>query len=155
MYEDQFTQSQAKQAFRCLKRGVCPDENINFFTVGLANELNSIRGALESIRSGAIKCKSYFLEALYGYGKSHLLKVIESIALEQGFAVTQVTNDGYDRAFNHPPRYIHHLYESLSVPGLSTRGLGDVVSHLLRGPQRNSLLHWANPPPNVWCIGPM
>ena len=153
MYGDQFTQSQARQAFRYLKRGVCPPENINFFTVGLANELYSIRGALESIRSGAIKAKSYFLEAPYGYGKSHVMKAIESIALEQGFAVIQVTNDGYDRAFNHPTRYIHHLYESLSVPGLSTRGLGDVVSHLLSGPQRNSLLHWANTPGVRWGIG--
>ncbi|MBA7558693.1 RNA polymerase sigma factor RpoD [subsurface metagenome] len=153
MYEDQFTQSQARQAFRYLKRGICPPENINFFTVGLANKLNSIRGALESIRSGAIKGKSYFLEAPYGYGKSHVMKAIESIALEQGFAVIQVTNDGYVRAFNHPTRYIHHLYESLSVPGLSTRGLGDVVSHLLRGPQRNNLLHWANTPSVQWGIG--
>jgi len=153
LYEDQFTQSQARQAFRYLKRGVCPPENINFFTVGLANKLNSIRGALESIRSGAIKGKSYFLEAPYGYGKSHVMKVIESIALEQGFAVIQVTNDGYDRAFNHPTRYIHYLYESLSVPGLSTRGLGNMVSHLLNGPQRNSLLHWANTPGVRWGIG--
>ena len=82
-----------------------------------------------------------------------MMKAIESIALEQGFAVIQVTNDGYDRAFNHPTRYIHHLYESLSVPGLPTRGLGNVVSHLLRGPQRNSLLHWANIPSVRWGIG--
>ncbi len=153
MYEDQFTQSQAREALRYLKRGVCPPKNINFFTVGLDNELNLIRDTLESIRSGAIKSKGYFLEAPYGYGKSHLLKVIESAALEQNFAVTQVTHDGYDRAFNHPPRYIHHLYESLSAPGLSTVGLGNMVPYLLKGPQRNSLLHWANEPDVRWGIG--
>jgi len=138
---------------RYLKRGICPHKNINFFTVGLDSEINLIRNTLESIRSGAIIGKSYFLEAPYGYGKSYLLKVVESLALEQKFAVTQVTHDGYDRAFNHPPRYIHHLFENLSIPGLSTRGLGNVIPHLLRGSQRNSLLCWANTPRVRWGIG--
>lgn len=153
MYKDQFTQSQAREALRYLKRGVCPHKNIRFFTVGLSNELKLMGDTLDSVRSGAIKGKSHFLEAPYGYGKSHLLKVIESIALEKNFAVTQVTHDGYHRAFNHPPRYIHYLYENLSIPGMSTRGVTNLVYHFSRGAQRNNLLDWSNKPNVRWGIG--
>ena len=153
MYENRLSQSQAREAFRYLKRGVCPHSNIDLFTVGLENEIRLIRSTLESIRNGALIGKTCFLEAPYGYGKSHLLKVIESAGLEQRFAVTHVTHDGYDRAFNHPPRYIHRLFENLSVPGLSTRGLGNVIPQLLRGSQRNSLLNWTNTPAVRWGIG--
>lgn len=102
---------------------------------------------------GSTEGKSHFLEAPYGYGKSHLLKVIKSVALEQNLGVAQISHDGYDRAFNHPARYIHYLYESLSVPGLSTRGLGEAVPCLLRSPLTNSLLRWADTSSVRWGIG--
>lgn len=153
MYEKQFTQSQAREALHYLKRGVCPHRDINFFTVGLNKESDLINDILRSIRSGAIIGENYFLEAPYGYGKSHLLKVVESLAIRQKFAVTQVTHDGYDRAFNHPARYIHHLFENLLIPGLSTRGLGNAIPHLLRSSQRSSLLDWTNTPSVRWGIG--
>lgn len=153
MYENEFTQSQARKAFRYLKRGVCPPDKIDFFTVGLGNELTTIKGALKSISSGRNEGKSYFLEAPYGYGKSHLLKVIKSVALEQNFGVAQISHDGYGRAFNHPARYIHYLYESLSVPKLLTPGLGEVVPHLLRSARRTNLLRWADTPSVKWGIG--
>ncbi len=102
MYENEFTKLQARKAFRYLKRGVCPPDKIGFFTVGLSSELAAIGGELKSINSGKTKGASYFLEAPYGYGKSHLLKVIKSVALEQNFGVTQISHDSYDRAFNHP-----------------------------------------------------
>lgn len=143
MYNNQFTRIQARRAFRYLKRGVCPDENIGFFTVGLSKELTQITDSIESVRSGQTRCESCFLEAPYGYGKSHLLKAVESLALEAGFGVAHVTHDHYDRAFNHPPRYIHYLYESLCIPGLSVRGLGNMIPILLRSPRRNGLLKWA------------
>jgi len=136
-----------------LKRGVCSPDKIGFFTVGLSSELTAIKGSLKSISSGRIEGKSYFLEAPYGYGKSHLLKVIKSVALEQNFGVAQISHDSYNRAFNHPVRYIHYLYESLSVPELSTQGLGEVVLRLLRSAHRNSLLRWADTPSVRWGIG--
>lgn len=136
-----------------MKRGVCPPDKIGFFTVGLSNELAAIGGELKSFNSGKTKGTSYFVEAPYGYGKSHLLKVIKSIALGHGFGVTQISHDGYDRAFNHPARYIHYLYENLSVPGFSVKGLGEVVPYLLRSPHRNELLRWADTPAIRWGIG--
>jgi len=92
-------------------------------------------------------------KAPYGYGKSHLLRVIKSIALEQNFGVAQISLDGYERAFNHPARYIHYVYESLSVPGSSVRGLGEITPRILRGNRRNDLLRWADSPAAKWGIG--
>ena len=153
MYENGFTKLQARKAFRYLKRGVCPPDKIGFFTVGLSSELAAIEGELKSINSGKTKGTSYFLEAPYGYGKSHLLKVIKSIALEQNFGVTQISHDSYDRAFNHPARYIHYLYENLSVPRYSIKGLGEIVPRLLRSSVRGNLLRWADTPTISWGIG--
>jgi len=79
LYENKFTKSQARQAFRYLKRGICPPYKIDFFTVGLSHELTAIRGELKSIGDGGPSGASYFLEAPYGYGKSHLLKVIKTL----------------------------------------------------------------------------
>ena len=153
MYDKEFTKSQARKAFRYLKRGVCPPDRIGFFTVGLNSELQMILGELKSIRTGGSKSASYFLEAPYGYGKSHLLKMVKSIALQQNFGVAQITHDSYERAFNHPQRYVHYLYENLQIPGLSTLGLGEIVSQLLRNSQRNNLLHWSETPNVRWGIG--
>jgi len=153
LYENEFTKLQARKVFRYLKRGICPPDKIGFFTVGLSSELTTVDGELKSISRGKTKGISYFLEAPYGYGKSHLLKVIKTIALEQNFGVAQISHDGYDRAFNHPARYIHYLYESLSVPGYSVRGLGEVVPCLLRSPCRENLLSWADTPAVRWGIG--
>jgi hypothetical protein len=153
LYENEFTQSQARKAFRYLKRGVCPPDKIGFFTVGLSSELTAIKVAFKSISTGSTEGKSYFLEAPYGYGKSHLLKVIKSVALEQNLGVAQISHDGYDRAFNHPARYIHYLYKSLVVPWFSTQGLGEMIPHLLTSALRNSLLHWADTPSVRWRIG--
>lgn len=140
---NQITRIQARRAFRQLKRGVCPDENIRLFTVGLGEELGRISDLIELVRSGQASCESCFLEAPYGGGKSHLLKAVECLALEAGFGVAQVTHDHYDRAFNHPPRYIHYIYENLCIPGLSVRGLGNMIPILLRSPKRRELLNWA------------
>ncbi|MFC2006545.1 BREX system ATP-binding domain-containing protein [Chloroflexota bacterium] len=153
MYEKEFTQSQARQAFRYIKRGVCPPDDIEFFTVGLSRELATIRSELKSTTDGGPKSISHFLEAPYGYGKSHLLNVIKSVALKQNFGVAQITHDGYERAFNHPARYIHHLYESLLVPGCSKLGLAQIVAQLLRGDQKSNIIRWANKSSIRWGIG--
>lgn len=153
MYENEFTKLQARKAYRYLKRGICPPEKIGFFTVGLNNQLVTISSDLKSIENGSKKGTSRFLEALYGYGKSHLLNVIKALALEKKFAVAQISHDGYDRAFNHPTRYIHNIYENLTIPGFSVRGLGDIVPQLLRSDNRDKLVGWADKPTNRWGIG--
>ena len=153
MYKKEFAQSRARQAFRYLKRGVGPPANIEFFTVGLSRELSAIKGALKLTSDGGPISISHFLEAPYGYGKSHLLNVIKSMALEQKFGVAQITHDSYERAFNHPARYIQYLYESFLVPGYSTLGLGEIVARLLRSDRKNSMLRWADKSSIRWGIG--
>lgn len=121
--------------------------------MGLENIIKDIESTLVSVKTEKKRGQSYFIEAPYGYGKSHLLKLVEHHALRNNFAVVQITLDGYDRAFNHPPRYIHHIYESLTIPDLPMTGLGDLIPHLIRGSQRERLLNWASSPKYRWGIG--
>jgi hypothetical protein len=83
------------------------------------------------------------VEGNYGYGKSHVLKSIEVVALREGFAVSWVTLDGQNHACNHPTRYFHSLLENIQVPSVPIRGLASLVRRWLRGQEANSILAWA------------
>lgn len=137
----EFTQSVAKQTFRYLKRGVFPPSGIEYLTVGRMKELSLVSNALEDIANG--EGGYLFLEGLYGSGKSHMLKAIESVALKTNFAVARVHFDGYTHAFNHPPRYLHCLFESLIAPKYSQIGLSELVAYWLTVSERDKLLKWA------------
>lgn len=130
-----------RRAFRYLKRGVFPPESIDEFTFGRATELAAIEKRLDDVQGGS--SRHAFVEGTYGHGKSHALKAIEAIALRKGFAVSWVTLDGQNHAFNHPTRYFHSLLENLRVPGLPTRGLSSLVRYWLRGRESSSIVTWA------------
>jgi hypothetical protein len=72
-----------------------------------------------------------------------MLKVAEALALQRGFAVSWVTINGTEHAFNHPTRYLHSILENLSVPQVPARGLVELCSHWLANSQRETLLNWA------------
>ena len=73
-----------------------------------------------------------------------MLKLAESVALQRGFAVSWVTINGVEHAFNHPTRYLHSLLENLRVPGVAARGLVELCSHWLANSQGANLLHWTS-----------
>jgi hypothetical protein len=135
------SREQARQAFQYLKRGVTPQEGIEYFTVGRCNELQILGGLLNETAGGA--SSHLFLEADYGAGKSHFLKASESAALKVGLAVSWVTIDGYNHAFNHPSRYLHSLLENLRVPTLPHRGLASLCQYWLSNGERENLFRWA------------
>ena len=139
------THSIARRAIRHLKCGVFPPDDIEHFTAGRGSECNAITDALKEAEHGANR--HFFLEASYGLGKSHMLKVAESLALRKGFAVCWVTNDAYAHAFNHPTRYLHALLENMRVPGLHRPGLAQACSHWLKNSQRDKLLAWTRSQP--------
>lgn len=136
------TQQQAKQAFRYLKRGVFPPTGIEHFTAGRTSETRAIRDLLKDTENAV--SRHCFLEASYGYGKSHMLKVAESLALQNQFAVTWVTINGDSHAFNHPTRYLHKLFENLSAPGIPDRGLCNICQCWFKNSEKEPILKWAN-----------
>lgn len=138
----EFDRTAARKAIRYLKRGVFPPNSIEQFTAGREREARHIADALGEVQQGA--SRHCFVEANYGFGKSHMLKVAESLALQRGFAVSWVTINGSEHAFNHPTRYLHSLLENLRVPQLTARGLVELCSHWLSNSERASVLKWAS-----------
>ncbi len=136
------TPLEARQVIRHLKRGVFPPLAIDDLTVGRRNELATVHQALDT--AGAGRSKSIFFEADYGHGKSHMLKVVESTALKQGFAVSWVTLDGKHHAFNHPARYLHSFLENIRVAETPLRGLANLLPFWLNNGQKTSLLNYAS-----------
>jgi hypothetical protein len=135
-------QTSAKRAVRYLKRGVFPPDAIEHFTAGREKETRNITEALAEVQEGS--SKHCFVEANYGFGKSHMLKIAESLALQRGFAVSWVTINGSEHAFNHPTRYLHSLLENLRVPRVLARGLVELCSHWLANSERDNLLNWTS-----------
>jgi bacteriophage exclusion system BrxC/D-like protein len=129
-----------RRIFRYLKRGVFPPESIDEFTVGRAAELSGIERRLDDVQQGS--SRHVFIEGDYGRGKSHVLKAIEAVALRKGFAVSWVTLDGQNHAFNHPTRYLHSFLENLRVPRLPIRGLASLVRCWLRGQESVGVVAW-------------
>lgn len=131
-----------RRAFRYLKRGVFPPNDIDEFTFGRNSVLAGIEAHLGDVAGGS--SRHAFIEGAYGRGKSHMLKAIEALALRNGFGVCWVTLDGQNHACNHPTRYLHSFLESLRVPNLPLRGLASLVYFWLKSEKANSLLECAN-----------
>jgi hypothetical protein len=134
--------ARARQAHRYLKRGIFPPEDIEYFTVGRTDEIARICDLLIRVADGSQG--HLFVEADYGGGKSHFLKATECIAMQEGFAVTWVTLDGYNHAFNHLGRYVHTLMENVRAPGCPVRGLAALCEYWLLHEQRDAIQKWAN-----------
>jgi hypothetical protein len=133
--------SQARQIFRYLKRGVVPPKRIRDLTVGFEKEMSLIDAAFKDVRDGI--GRYLFIEGKLGGGKSHLLRIAESMAIRENFAVTTVVFDGDIHAFNHPQRYLHRMFENLTIPKLNSKGLSASVCHWLSTDKRQALLDWA------------
>jgi len=133
-----------------LKRGVFPPESIERLTVGRDPEIHRIKRTLEITSKDSAQYD--FIQADYGYGKSHLLRIIESIALKSGFGVTSSIFDGYENAFNHPARYIRGLYKNLKVSSKADVGFSNLIVSLLESSDRNQILDWANEI-DYWDVG--
>ncbi len=135
------TPQQLKQAFRYLKRGVFPPTGIQHFTAGRTAEIRTIHELLKDTDNAV--SRHCFIEASYGSGKSHMLKATESLAHQNRFAVSWVTVNGDSHAFNHPTRYLHKLFESLSVPDTPHRGLWDICQTWFKNGRKEPILKWA------------
>ena len=135
-------QISAKRAFRYLKRGVFSPDSIEHFTAGREKAIEAVTVLLSEVALG--QNRHAFFEANYGFGKSHMLKVAQSLALKMGFAVAWVTINGSEHAFNHPTRYLHSILENIRVPRVDARGLSELCRHWLGNSERTALLNWAS-----------
>lgn len=91
-----------------LRLGGVPYSNIEKFTFGRDNEIDKINKWLESDEGSLI------LSGNYGVGKSHLLEVIASIAVEKGWAVSRVEIDPNETPFHKPSNIYKNITKNFS-----------------------------------------
>lgn len=68
-----------------LKGGVVPRVGLPYISVGRKDEINSLLLDIDTIKDGGATCR--FIVGKYGSGKSFLLQMMKSYALDTGFVV--------------------------------------------------------------------
>jgi len=95
-----------------LRMGVVPDCGLKEWTVGRPQVLRDVEGWLASKDRGTL-----LVEGAYGSGKTHLIRHTAAVALEQGFAVSQVRVDPTEENSSFPLRFYGSVMRELLVPG--------------------------------------
>lgn len=103
----------AALTLEAMRLGVVPPSDLEDSTVGRDIEIDIVRrDLLKAAQSGARRA---FLGD-YGLGKSHMLELIEQIALKQNFLVSKVTLDHADLSPSQPKRIYHAVLRNLVYP---------------------------------------
>ncbi|NLM28991.1 MAG: DUF2791 family P-loop domain-containing protein [Methanomicrobiales archaeon] len=98
---------EARVIIEALRQGGVPREKIERFTAGRDGELEKIREWLGS-EDGCLR-----IDGDYGVGKSHLLELIASHALHDGWAVARIEIDPNETPFHKPKRLYQSVVQSL------------------------------------------
>ena len=115
------------QTLEALRLGVVSRVGVEDLTVARDAELALVKQDLaETPTQGAARV---FLGD-YGTGKTHLLELIEQLALSQNFLVSRVVLDEEEVPPSHPQRVYRALCRGLRYPGLSAQGLGVLLDRL-------------------------
>lgn len=134
--------SDAERAIESLRTGIPPAGLLRRFTVGRDGEMGRLQETLQ--RRTSERGSSLLIQANYGAGKTHLLRVMREIALEEGFAVAMVTVDSKSGIrFNRMDQVAAAVMRALEVDGTTMPGVtalfdafGDLDVSLLAGRHR-------------------
>lgn len=103
----------AALTLEAMRLGVVPPSDLEESTVGRDMEIDLVRRDLEQCAHGG--ARRAFLGD-YGLGKSHMLELIEQMALKQNFLVSKVTLDHTDLSPSQPKRIYHAVMRNLVYP---------------------------------------
>lgn len=104
--------SEAERVMESLRKGIPPDGYVRYFTVGRQSEITLLTDRLRRGQSGAL-----LLKANYGAGKTHLLRFIREVALEEKYAVSSVTLDAKSAVrFNRMDQILGAVWRGLEIP---------------------------------------
>lgn len=98
----------SRTIIEALRLGGVPQRNVEKFTFGRDTEIDEVKVWLTEEKG------SLMLTGNYGVGKSHLLEVITSMALENSWAVARVEIDPEETPFHKPKKIYDHVVNSLS-----------------------------------------
>lgn len=123
----------AQLTLEAMRLGVVPATDLEHSTVGRDIEIDIIRQDLKmaSLSGG----RRAFLGE-YGLGKTHLLELIQQMALKQNFLVARVILDHADNSPAQPKRIYHAVTRGLVYPDASNEigGLGPLLDKAITRP---------------------
>jgi hypothetical protein len=120
--------SEARRAISSLRMGIPPEGFIRYFTVGRVTEIEQLANHLARTKS-----KALLLKANYGSGKTHLLRYIRELALEEGFAVSTITLDAKAAvSFNRMDQVFGAVLRNIELPNRKEKGPAALFGAILR-----------------------
>jgi hypothetical protein len=120
---------QAETIVESLRTGIPPAGHLREFTVGRRKQLARLT---DHFLDPSAVPESLLIQANYGAGKTHLLRLVREVALEAGYAVALVTVDSRSRVrFNRMDQVTAATMRALEVPGSVERGIGALFNRFL------------------------
>jgi hypothetical protein len=114
---------EAEIAIESLRKGIPPTGQLQHFTVGRREQLKKLASTIRDREDH--EPAALLVQANYGAGKTHLLRLIREIALEEGFAVSLVTVDSRSAVrFNRMDQIFGAVAREIEVPGDPGKGIG-------------------------------
>lgn len=126
----------SRAAVRALRAGSVPDEGIQHLTVGAQDLVAAINKSLTSL-SRKTAPAPLFLNGEWGTGKTHSIRLVRALALQEGFA----TMEGVLNARTCPPNYPQRMlpFMSRNIALGEERGIRSVICSLLRDDKQAGL----------------
>lgn len=121
------TQVEAERVIESLRFGTPPRGWVRHLTVGRDSEIQELTRRLSTPSGNERRRKdnALLLRANWGSGKSHLLQVVEEVALENGFAVSPIVADAQGGVrFNRMETIFGEVCRQIEIPGKDSKGIG-------------------------------
>jgi hypothetical protein len=120
---------EAEQIVESLRNGIPPSGRLREFTVGRAAQIEQLTYGLDHPEDDP---RVLLLQANYGAGKTHLLRLVREVALEANHAVAFVTVDSKSNVrFNRMDQVVAGVMRSIEVPGIDGKGIGHLFDAFL------------------------
>lgn len=113
-----------------LKGGVVPRVGLPYISVGRKDEINSLLLDIDTIKDGGATCR--FIVGKYGSGKSFLLQMMKSYALDTGFVVVDADLSPNRRFFGNAGQGLATYKELIKNMSTKTKPEGGALSLLLQ-----------------------
>lgn len=119
---------EAELAIESLRKGIPPTGHLRHFTVGRTDQLKNLASTIQEREDH--EPAALLVQANYGAGKTHLLRLIREVALDAGFAVALVTVDSRSGVrFNRMDQVCSAVMREIEVPGRAGKGIGGLFDH--------------------------
>jgi hypothetical protein len=123
--------AEAQRIIEALRKGIPPDGYIRHFTVGRKEKTDKLNKLVKSAKPVTL-----LIKANYGTGKTHLLRYIRELALENGFSVSFITLDAKSAVqFHRMDQIFGAVIRNIEIPGYQGKGpsvLFSAVYHMFK-----------------------